>query len=65
MCLGVVGNKPINYTKTDVRGTLKHRDDLRDICAICIKTLERVNNEFLLAVNLSTTGLGVWLITKD
>ena len=65
MCLGVVGNKPINYAKADVRGTLKHRDNLCDIFAIRIKALERVNNEFLLTVNLSTTGLGVRLITKD
>jgi len=29
--LGVIGNKPINYSKTNFRSALKHCDDLGDV----------------------------------
>jgi len=62
--LGVIGNKPINYSKTDFRGALEHGDNLGDVIHCCIETLKRIYDEFLLTVNLASAGLRVRVVAN-
>ena len=62
--LGVIGNKPINYSKTDFRSALKHGNNLGDVIHRCIETLKRIHDEFLLTVDLASACLGVRVIAN-
>ena len=39
MSLGIIGNKPINYSKADFRRSLKHSNNLSDVVNRCIEPL--------------------------
>jgi len=59
VCLGIVGDEPVNEAEGEGGRTEENRENLGDIRTLCIKTLETLYNEFLLAVDLSTASLRI------
>jgi hypothetical protein len=64
VCLGIIGDEPINETKGESGRTEENRENLGDIRTLRIEALETLYDEFLLAVDLSTASLGIGIKTN-
>jgi len=61
--LRIVRDKPVNQTQGNVRGALQQLHDLLLVFAGRIELLQATDNQLLLAMNLSLTGLRVGIHT--
>lgn len=61
MILCIVCNKPIDEAQTDFRRSLQDLEDLSEVLAIIIESLETGYDEFLFAVDLLATCLHIML----
>lgn len=59
MLLGVVRNKPVNKAQRSIGSPLEQLNNVFLVITRRIELLEAVDDQLLLAVNLSTTGLWV------
>jgi hypothetical protein len=59
--LAIIRDEPVDEAKTYLARALKKIHNFVDICASPVETLETGNNEFLLAMNLLLTSLGIWI----
>ena len=64
MCLGIIGDKPVNETEGESRRAEENRENLGDIRTLGVEALKTLYNEFLLAVDLSTASLRIRIKTN-
>jgi len=59
VCLGVVGDEPVNETEGESGRAEENRENLSNIRTLRIEALKTLYNEFLLAMDLSTASLRI------
>jgi len=64
VCLGIIGDEPINETEGESGRSEENGENLGDIRTLGVETLETLYNELLLAVDLSTASLWIRIKTN-